>query len=155
MTELKLRFSSNGLVLVMATQTFGLWLSETLRNAGLRQADLVERTGLSKSYISTLVGDKPNSTTGRPIRPEPQVVEKIARALGVPVGEARLRAGYRAEQTEAEVNTTAAHLRFAELANKYDLLPADKREVVDEILEGLDRVITKSMPPPTHLLKQK
>lgn len=83
--------------------TFGEWLRERLNGRGMNNADLARLTELSPTYIGHLVRDfSPNTKSGR-VRPSEETVDSIAKALGVPVDEARLAAGY------AAVHETASH----------------------------------------------
>src|ERR1700730_844835 len=72
------------------------WLSEKRKEAGLTQAELAERAGASKQYISNLERNAPHPETGAHPRPKVEIVDAIARALGAPVHQARLAAGYAA-----------------------------------------------------------
>ena len=75
-------------------KTFGKWLSAKREKAGLTQEGLAEAAGVSPSYISALEREEINTKDGKPRQPKVDKVEKIARALGVPVDEARAEAGY-------------------------------------------------------------
>lgn len=78
--------------------TFGKWLSARREAAHLTQQQLAERCGISAVYVSALERDEPNARDGSPRRPRPDKVERLAKALGVSVDEARLAAGYAALQ---------------------------------------------------------
>lgn len=73
---------------------FGEWLIDIRKKAGLTQEQLAERAQISPSYVSALEREEPNTRTGEPRMPRPDVVDRIARALGIPAGEARSAAGY-------------------------------------------------------------
>jgi transcriptional regulator with XRE-family HTH domain len=72
------------------------WLQEKRKEAGLTQAELAERAGASKQYISNLERNAPHPETGAHPRPKVEIVDAIARALGAPLHQARLAAGYAA-----------------------------------------------------------
>jgi transcriptional regulator with XRE-family HTH domain len=88
-------------------QTLGQWI---VAKRGARrgpygrkmtQQELADLAGCSKSYISLLERDGVHSLTGRPVRPEPEVLDRIASALSRNYkealqysAEARLLAGY-------------------------------------------------------------
>jgi HTH-type transcriptional regulator, competence development regulator len=74
--------------------SFGKWLLDARKKAGLTQEQLAERSGLSPSYISALERQEPNTRAGEPRMPRPETVNRIAKALGIPSGEARAAAGY-------------------------------------------------------------
>jgi transcriptional regulator with XRE-family HTH domain len=74
--------------------SFGKWLLETRKKAGLTQEQLAERSGLSPSYISALERQEPNTRAGEPRMPRPESVNRIARALNASSDEARAAAGY-------------------------------------------------------------
>lgn len=75
--------------------SFGEWLRKNLNSSGLSNSELARRVEISSTYIGNLVRDySPNMTSHRAPRPSEAVVEKIAKALGRPLNEARLAAGY-------------------------------------------------------------
>lgn len=74
--------------------TFGKWLIEKRLDAKLTQVQLAERAGISPNYVSALERDEPNARDGSPRRPRVEKVDRIAKALGVPLSDARLAAGY-------------------------------------------------------------
>lgn len=74
--------------------TFGKWLVRNRQAAKLTQAQLAERAGIQPSYVSALEREEPNAKDGSPRRPRIDKVDRIAKALRVPVDEARLAAGY-------------------------------------------------------------
>lgn len=79
---------------VNVAEAFGDWLREKREEARLRQSDLAESAGISKSYISTLERGGEHPLTGKEVRPAIDIVERLAIALRVPIDEARQRAGY-------------------------------------------------------------
>lgn len=73
---------------------FGKWLADRRSDANLTQSQLAERSGISANYVSALEREEPNARDGSPRRPRLEKVDRIAKALGVPVDDARLAAGY-------------------------------------------------------------
>jgi transcriptional regulator with XRE-family HTH domain len=79
---------------------FGKWLREARAEAGYSLRDLADRTGgvCSFGYISQLEKGT-TGTRGREFQPDEEIVDALADALGKPRDEARLAAGYAAENT--------------------------------------------------------
>lgn len=75
-------------------ETFGKWLEAHRKHAGLTQKELSIRAGCTRAYISLLERGIVESKTGRPIQPGRDIVDALARALGVPIPVARRAAGY-------------------------------------------------------------
>jgi Predicted transcriptional regulators len=79
----------------MAETQFGKWLKKWRKARRLTQVQLSAEIDYTDAYISALErGVKHDS--GADIRPSEDFVEKVATALGRPVEEARLLAGYHA-----------------------------------------------------------
>lgn len=75
-------------------QTFGELMREHLKDSGWTQAELARRVGFSKTYIGNLLQDRaPSTKSGRPKRLPAETVDKIARALKIPLNAARQAAG--------------------------------------------------------------
>lgn len=74
--------------------SFGKWLSDAREAADLTQPELAKRVGVSVSYISALEREEPTGKYGKPRRASIEKVDRIAKALGIPADEARLKAGY-------------------------------------------------------------
>ena len=76
--------------------TFGDWLKKQRRAKGLTQEGLAAAADnvCTGAYISNLERNADIGKDGTPNRPSEEIVEKLARALGVPPNEARLVAGY-------------------------------------------------------------
>lgn len=68
--------------------TFGDWLREKIKEVRISNAEVARRSHVSATYIGNLIQNDR--------RPTVEVVDAIGKALGVPVGEARLAAGYAA-----------------------------------------------------------
>ncbi len=85
----------------LTMETFGQYLAAKRKQAGLSQRELAARVGVSPTYISYLERDINPAARGRP-QPSVDLVDRLARALGCPVNEMRLKAGYApAEQHDA------------------------------------------------------
>ncbi|MEP7077074.1 MAG: helix-turn-helix transcriptional regulator [Acidobacteriota bacterium] len=68
--------------------SFGKWLVARRNDARLTQIQLAERAGISPNYVSALERDEPNARDGSPRRPRTDKVEKLAKALQVPLDDA-------------------------------------------------------------------
>lgn len=79
---------------LVVMETFGQWLLRCRKERGWTQKFLHEKSGVSESYISTLERSQPHSITGAKLRPEPDKVELLAKALGENVDQALIIAGY-------------------------------------------------------------
>jgi transcriptional regulator with XRE-family HTH domain len=89
-------------------ETFGKWLAHHRKKAGLTQDGLGKRAGCTGAYISSLERDVVESKSGRPIQPSIELVDAIARGLGVPQSVARKAAGY--DSASPEDNKTEKQL---------------------------------------------
>ncbi|HJU56808.1 MAG TPA: helix-turn-helix transcriptional regulator [Pyrinomonadaceae bacterium] len=116
---------------------FGLWLIQKRRAAGLTQRELARRVSISKSYVSALERSERQPVTGEPVRPKLAKVDALAEALGVPVGEARLAAGY----APPDAHTNAIDQR---LLNHFRELPESAKHDVAVMIEGLYRKYKKN-----------
>jgi transcriptional regulator with XRE-family HTH domain len=79
--------------------TFGKWLAEKRAELRVSGVELEKRSGVSRQYISNLERELASPVTMQPIRPSLEIVEKLARGLQVDVDEARIAAGYAAENS--------------------------------------------------------
>lgn len=73
---------------------FGQWLKKWRKARQLTQTQLAVKAGCGQSIISQHERGVRQEVGGDFIRPEPDLVERLATALGRPVEEARLLAGY-------------------------------------------------------------
>ena len=117
---------------------FGLWLIQKRRAAGLTQRELARRVSISKSYVSALERSERQPVTGQPVRPKLEKVDALAEALGVPIGEARLAAGYAPPEL---MNNNPIDQR---LLNHFRELPESAKHDVAVMIEGLYRKYKKS-----------
>jgi transcriptional regulator with XRE-family HTH domain len=76
----------------VSTLTFGTWLRQKRKDKGLTQLELAEMVGVSLPYISKLERDQRHNESNVPPKPTATVVDRIAKAVGVTVQEARDRA---------------------------------------------------------------
>lgn len=74
-------------------RNFSLWLKSQLREKGWSMTRLASEAGVSPQLISVYVGVKPDPKTLKPILPKSATVEKIAKALNVPLEDARRSVG--------------------------------------------------------------
>lgn len=73
---------------------FSQWLSNALNQSGLNQSALARTAKVSKQHINGFLALAEGRQIQRYSHPSVEVVDRIARALGVPVNEARDMAGY-------------------------------------------------------------
>jgi transcriptional regulator with XRE-family HTH domain len=106
--------------------TFGKWLLERRREKGLTQGELARRANISTSYVSTLERSEPHSITNTSPQPTAEVVESIAKALGVETDEARLAAGYAARNGSSTNIDISDDVRLILLGK--DISPEDREE---------------------------
>lgn len=87
-------------------QTFGELMREYLKNSSWTGAEVARRTGFSKTYIGNLLQDRaPSTKSGKPKRLPAETVDKIARALKIPLNDARLAAGLAPIEEKASPET--------------------------------------------------
>jgi transcriptional regulator with XRE-family HTH domain len=113
------------------TPKFAEWLVQERNRVGLLPAHLAERANLSKQYISQLEG-------GQPIQPSKESVEKIAKALGVPLAIAFDAAGYKFEMEKSKTET--------DLLNYFRDLSQEHQTLVLRIIQTVHKVEMESEP---------
>lgn len=132
--------------------SFGKWLAEKRIAARLTQGALAKRAGISITYVSALERDEPNAKDGSPRRPRLDKVERLAKALSVPIDEARVAAGYAplnpatkpqtvAELLEAIERLGVDHIMFAE--NLKDMTPEDLSDILDSIRNSIEHQLLR------------
>jgi transcriptional regulator with XRE-family HTH domain len=124
----------------MSDRTFGQWLFEKRREAGLTQPQLAESAGTSKQYVSNLERDAPHPLTGALPRPKVEIVDALARALGAPIAEARLSAGY-APPGEAFSKQVLVDNEFAVLGYEFRKLSVEDQNELRASLEMLKKEV--------------
>lgn len=98
-------------------EIFGEWLLRTRKKQGLTQAQLADRIGVSKQYISTLERDAPHGVTEARPTPSAKVVKKIATGLDAPESEALRAAGYYPEESDIDPRQSQLLSYFHELSD--------------------------------------
>ncbi len=79
---------------VYRLMTFGEWLRDQINAKNTSNAVVARKAGVSATYIGNLIRDfSPNTKSGKG-KPSEEVAESIGRALGVPIDDARIAAGY-------------------------------------------------------------
>ena len=78
----------------MSEYKFGQLVKAKLGELGMNQSDLARRVNKGRSYINYVVTGKNNSAQSKQSRPNPRLVEQIARELGIPTDEAFAAAGW-------------------------------------------------------------
>lgn len=73
---------------------FAEQLRTWLNDKGFSQAELARRSGLRPQTIGQYLAQKPHHLTNKLLLPEIDTVDRIARALGISITEARAAAGY-------------------------------------------------------------
>jgi transcriptional regulator with XRE-family HTH domain len=76
------------------SETFGQYLKRRREAAGLTQAELAGRVGVTPTYIGYLERGSDTAGIGQQMRPMIEVVDAIAEALAAPAAEVRCAAGY-------------------------------------------------------------
>jgi transcriptional regulator with XRE-family HTH domain len=148
--------------------TFGNWLKEKRTERRISGTELEKLSGMSRQYISNLERNVLSDTTQRPIRPSEETVTKLAKALGVPVDEARLAAGYAPSNLQAGKPRTLEELldRLEQLgvenfiSIEHDSLqnasPDDLQKILDAVKFAVDYELSKRLkryaphPPPDN-----
>lgn len=135
-------------------QSFGHWLQERRKDAGMRQSDVAKRAGVSTSYISTLERGQKHSVTGAQLRPEPDKVEAIAKAVGGDVNEALALCGYASGKTVSRPHTAAEFIealqslgvdgiQFFDKPNLEELTAADFEEILNAVRLAVEITISR------------
>jgi transcriptional regulator with XRE-family HTH domain len=99
-----------------SSKTFGEWLRAKRKLAGLSQQAVSDRaknfgTTISKQYVSNLERNAAHPTTGALPSPTLKKVDALAGAVGAPIPEARLMAGFAPPDT-SEGDVAQARLLF-------------------------------------------
>jgi len=134
-------------------ESFADYLVETMERTNLRQAQVAERSNLSRQTISQLVNKKPHRLTGKLILPERETVEAIARALGDDPAAARKAAGYSdespvAEQPKAQVEFDETEYFIAHAQPIFDLINALPRDIRPRVLKSISIFYGTGQPLP-------
>ena len=123
--------------------TFGQRLVRWREAAGLTQAELAGRVGVTPTYIAHLEREVAHIGIGETRRPMIEVVEAIAAALDVPLAEVRCAAGYdppAASGSACEAaRGTFGESDFAALHVMHERLSPEQRRAFQPILEMVSR----------------
>lgn len=121
--------------------TFGNWLRTNLNRAGLSNAELGRRVGVSGTYIGNLIRDYSQNTKSGRVRPSEEVVESIAKALGTDVDEARLAAGYAAKHGGKIADEISRRISIA-MQGK-DFSEQDQAEILEEADLAINLILAR------------
>lgn len=117
---------------------FGQWVKKWREAGDLTQEALGRTVGVTKQYISNIENAASSSYTGRPSRPDIEIVDHLARVFKRPLMEARRLAGYgfpvgHIETVEDALDATS----FFE----HKGLSSQDRNIVRPLLQSADRMI--------------
>jgi len=118
---------------------FAKWLREARDTAGLNKAQLAKEAKIARSYVTNLEGAIKNALTNKPTLPKPEIVERLAVALGVPVSEAREAAGYAAAVEDRPTGEPVVDLELRKLNRYFKELPRECQLDVMALTEALWR----------------
>ena len=141
-------------------QTLGELITGRLLELGWSNAELARRTGFSATYISNLARDiAPGTRTGKPKRVPDETVERIAKALSIPVDRARTAAGLsKKEDTTMEADTDdreAEAARAAEFIKGFLKMSRERQSQLLAIMQILDSdhpELLQTMTPPIQII---
>lgn len=123
-------------------EMFADYMIDAMARTRLRQADIARSTGLSRQVISQIVGKKPHGLTGKLLLPERETVDKIAKAFGDPVSQARQAAGYSTTEILAEPDSIEDALKNAMFFDQKGL-SAEDIEKIRPLLQVVDREVDR------------
>ena len=83
----------------MKLEALGNWIKQNRREKEMSQAELGERVGCRGTYISEIERAHPHSTTGKPTRPNVELLDKMAELFGENPNIPRRLAGYSDKET--------------------------------------------------------
>lgn len=140
------------------SQVFADYLRSQLEARNMTPAELARRAGITKQNISRILNQTPHPLSGALPKVKVQTVEAIAKALGVPVDEAREAAGYSTQepgkpQTLADLLSRLKRLGIDNLhfANEDALRaagPDELQEVLDAVKFAVEYTLQKRLSPP-------
>lgn len=108
-------------------QTFREYLREQMDKQGISSAELARRSGATPQNISRILTDKPHPLSGALPKVRPETVERFAKALNIPIDEARLAAGY-APHDSADLSLNIADDIRISLLHGKDYTEEDRAE---------------------------
>jgi len=110
--------------------SFGDYLAGKMRELDVKAAELARRAETSKQNIERIVHNLPHPVSGVPPTVSVEMVDRLAKALGIDEDEARTMAGYAPKQPE----------RFFVIGEKAQvklgvkgLTPDEQREIAEEL----------------------
>lgn len=122
---------------------FGQYLTRRREAAGLTQAELAGRVGMTTTYIGYLERGSDPAGAGQEMQPMIEVVDAIAEALDVPVAEVRCAAGYDPPDDPAAscefVGSTFDESDFATLHRLHEKLDPERRRAFHHVLRMVRR----------------
>lgn len=125
------------------SETFGQYLTRRREAAGLAQAELAGRIGVTPVYVGYLERESGPTGVGEGLRPMLEVVAAIAEALGVPLAEVRCAAGYGPPEDSdvscEAVGGTFDGSDFAALHRMHERLDPEGRRSFRPVLEMVRR----------------
>jgi transcriptional regulator with XRE-family HTH domain len=81
----------------------GLWIREGLARKNIKKSALAKATGISPTYIGILTNDCYEKRKDRIIRPSPEIIRKIAAALGISPALGMDAAGWKATAEDLQL----------------------------------------------------
>ncbi len=114
-------------------KTFGDWLREKRVAARLSLQDLADRIGVSKQRLSDIENKKLRTKGGQLPKLREDKVDELAKALFVPIEEARLAAGLSPHKPNEQ------SLQRTQILSYLEELPADQQEAAFVMIEALWR----------------
>lgn len=133
-------------------KTFGQQVKEWRELRGLKQAEFARRIGRSRSYVHYLEHDLNPSAKGGKLKAGKETVDRISKALSIPLALVRVAAGYAAPEKDKEFDP------FTERAIAIlDEMPDEYKPVAVDILEALRRgqMVNANVPEELNKLKAK
>ncbi len=125
------------------SETFGHYMKRRREAAGLTQAELAGRVGVTATYIASLERASDAAGIGQEMRPMIEVVDAIACALDAPVAEVRRAAGYEPPEDSAAsceaVGGTFDESDFAALHRMHEELDPARRRTFRPVLDMVRR----------------
>jgi transcriptional regulator with XRE-family HTH domain len=114
--------------------SFKDWLRAQLDARQMRAADLSRRSGVTPQNLSRILTDKPHPITGALPKVTIETVDRIAKALGAPLGEARHAAGFASDDPDDMHDLEGVRIAFLPGQKFTD---ADKDEILKTIRRQL------------------
>jgi transcriptional regulator with XRE-family HTH domain len=120
--------------------TFGDYLKQWRKEAGLSMHALADKAQVSANYISIIENNKPHPVTGKPPEPSVHVVRRIAEACKIPEEVALRAAGFSASQDHAIIQFDERTGEMWVGESMTTLRPATQEEKQDELRKTLTHI---------------